>query len=329
MGGSSWSRKDYDDRTASRTSTGTPAFAYTAAVASGRTAAKVHDKLNPHGVKFRESRDSDVHPESLAIGVFFDVTGSMHRIPQVLQTKLAALMSVIIQKGYVAHPQVLFGAIGDAHSDHGPLQVGQFESGIEMEDDLTLFWLEGGGGGQMCETYELAYYFMANHTAIDCWEKRQKKGYVFTIGDEAPYETIRKAHIQKLLGYDVPSDMKTTDIIAALQARYHVFHIIAEDGGYPHDAYVEKAWRDLLGQHVLLLEDSNNVAELIAGTIGLTEGAADMDSVKDDLASEGATKHVIDTVTTTLARYAKSAGVLAKPGTASTLPDGGVAVDRL
>ena len=40
-------------------------------------AKKLHQSLNAHGVKVRESRDSDNHPESNAICVFFDVTGSM------------------------------------------------------------------------------------------------------------------------------------------------------------------------------------------------------------------------------------------------------------
>ncbi|HSH78987.1 MAG TPA: hypothetical protein VLA19_10695 [Herpetosiphonaceae bacterium] len=42
------------------------------------------------------------------------VTGSMGSVPRVLQTKLGALMRVLIEKGYVAHLQLLFGAGGVA-----------------------------------------------------------------------------------------------------------------------------------------------------------------------------------------------------------------------
>lgn len=35
----------------------------------------------------RESRDADAHPNSPAVSVLFDVTGSMGRVPRVLQTK--------------------------------------------------------------------------------------------------------------------------------------------------------------------------------------------------------------------------------------------------
>lgn len=30
-------------------------------------------------------------------------------------------------------------------------------------------------------------YFIARHTAIDCWEKHGCKGYLFLIGDEMAY----------------------------------------------------------------------------------------------------------------------------------------------
>lgn len=106
--------------------------------------------MAPLGVT-RESRDSAEHPNSLAIGVMFDVTGSMGSVPRTLQTKLGRLMRLLVEKGYVAHPQVLFGAIGDADSDRVPLQVGQFESGApgDQDDDLGKIYLEGGGGGQV------------------------------------------------------------------------------------------------------------------------------------------------------------------------------------
>jgi hypothetical protein len=34
--------------------------------------------------------------------------------------------------------------IGDATCDRAPLQIGQFESGIEINQDLAKLWLEGG-----------------------------------------------------------------------------------------------------------------------------------------------------------------------------------------
>lgn len=318
MGGSSWSDKAYYDRARTRAATNAPVFKHTDDVASGKAKAGVHPTLDPKGVTVRESRDSDAHPTSLAIGVIFDETGSMKHVPALLEKKLVNLMQLLIQKGYVAHPQILFGAIGDANSDVAPLQVGQFESGNEMEEVMALIYLEGNGGGQKCETYELAHYFFARHTAIDCWEKRGHKGYLFTIGDEKPYDVIRKAHVKQLIGDDLEADIPFATLLAELQERYHVFHLIAEKGGYPYDAEVEAKWRDYLGERVLKLDDTDDVCELIATTIGLTEGTTDLDQAARDLADVGTTKGAIDHVTQSLTPYAASAVV--KTGTAVGLP---------
>jgi len=48
--------------------------------------------------------------------VLFDVTGSMGQVPRALQQKLPQLLGLLLRQGYVEHPQILFGAIGDATS---------------------------------------------------------------------------------------------------------------------------------------------------------------------------------------------------------------------
>ena len=342
MGGSRWSDDSYQDRAAIRNARvgvhgQSAAFSYTHAVQTGAAPQAVNPLLDPKraagatspfaGRVMRESRDSADHPESLAIAVFFDVTGSMGSIPVTLEKKLAGLMALLLRKGYVDHPQILFGAVGDAHTDKSPLQVGQFESGVEMDDDLDKFYLEGNGGGQMHETYELSHYFMWKHSSIDCWEKRQHKGYFFSMGDEAPYDVVRKAHVQTFIGDALERDIPTAEVIRGLEERYHVFHIKIEEGSYRHNADIEQAWVRLLGERFLKLEDQNNVAELIASTIGLTEGTTDIDRVPDDLAVMGASAAVGRSVTQALTVYAQSshlrAGAVSGPLPAAA-PAGGV-----
>ena len=88
-------------------------------------------EMDPAGLVFRESRDSANHPNSLAVALFLDVTGSMGRIPeQLIRHKLGALMDTMIDHK-VTDPQIMFSAIGDHISDRAPLQVGQFESGTD------------------------------------------------------------------------------------------------------------------------------------------------------------------------------------------------------
>jgi hypothetical protein len=93
------------------------------------------------------SRDNSTQPNSLAIAVIFDTTGSMRRIPEIFVEKLPDLMDLLLKKGYVPEPQILFGAVNDATTDPvAALEIGQFESGNQMDDVLTNILLQGGGG---------------------------------------------------------------------------------------------------------------------------------------------------------------------------------------
>jgi hypothetical protein len=304
MGSGRWSTDVYDAEARTRRRTGTSAFAY-----SDSGARSVHDMLNPFGVT-RESRDSDEHPQSLAIAVLFDVTGSMRKVPRVLQSKLPGLLGLLLRKGYVQHPHILFGAIGDATCDRVPLQIGQFESDNRMDEDLGRIVLEGGGGGQMTESYELAMYFMARHTSIDCYEKRGRRGYLFLIGDEMPYPAVSDAQVRALIGDDLGRQPTTTrEIVAELRRRYHVYYILPSGSSYVGNTEVLETWRDLLGQNVIELDDLDAVCETIALTIGLEEGAIDLDQGLDDLREIGSGSGA--TVGRALARVGGSRGARA------------------
>src|SRR5207245_8856531 len=131
------------------------------------------------------------------------------------------------RRGYVSDPQVLFGVIGDHHAgDELPLQIGQFESDNRIETHLGNAVLEGGGGGGIQESYELALYAMARHTAIDCFEKRGEKGYCFIVGDELPYPQISRQAVQAVFGEDLQADLSTRDIVREVQERYQLYVII-------------------------------------------------------------------------------------------------------
>jgi hypothetical protein len=247
----------------------------------------VHDALNPYGVTVRESRDSDEHPRSTPIAVLFDVTGSMGGVPRKLQTKLPELFGLLLRKDYCTDPQLLFGAIGDATCDRAPLQVGQFESDNRMDDDLGRILLEGGGGGQRTESYELAMYFMARHTALDSVEKRGRRGYLFIIGDEMAYSRVNPAQVQGVIGDTLSEPLALKTILAELQRKFDVYYILPAAAGHGGDSKILAFWRKLLGQNVIALEDLDAVCETIALTVGLGEEAIDLTEGLDDLAEVG------------------------------------------
>jgi hypothetical protein len=282
MGSGIWSTDVYDAADRYRRATGASAFAY-----SDSGARTVHSALDPKDVGMRESRDSDEHPDSVAIAVMFDVTGSMGSVPRVLQQKLPQLLGLLLRKGYVKDPQILFGAIGDATCDRVPLQVGQFESDNRLDDDLGRFVLEGGGGGQMTESYELAMYFMARHTSIDCHAKRGKRGYLFIIGDEQAYGRVKPGEVRDVIGDKLGEPIALRAIVEEVRRMYDTYYILPAGSSYAGNTTILDFWKDLLGQNVIALDDLDAVCETIALTVGLGEDTIDLDEGLEDLREVG------------------------------------------
>jgi hypothetical protein len=282
MGSGRWSTNVYDAAARFRAATGASAFAY-----SDSGAGRTHPDLDPLGVSARESRDSAEHPQSVAIAVLFDVTGSMRAVPRVLQAKLPQLLGLLLRKGYVADPQIMFGAIGDATCDRAPLQVGQFESDNRMDDDLGRILLEGGGGGQKTESYELALYFMARHTETDCYGQRGRRGYLFIIGDEMAYFRVKPAEVRQVIGDELGQPLPVAELVAEVTAKWDTYYILPAGASYVGDAQVLGFWRDLLGQNVIELSDLDAVCETIALTVGLGEDAISLDDGLADLSDVG------------------------------------------
>src|SRR5260370_27630915 len=98
MGTTRWSDDHYCDRARLRAHTGKDAFEHDHAIRNGVVDRAVHPKMNPRGVRVRESRDSDTHPESHAVVVLFHATGSMQGGPRRLQAQLPKLMGLLSRK---------------------------------------------------------------------------------------------------------------------------------------------------------------------------------------------------------------------------------------
>lgn len=337
MGGSRWSDESYSTVTSTRSALKGTLFDHDKDIRTGVVAAKVHAtldptkiKLDPSGLKLRESRDSAEHPESNAILIGLDVTGSMGSVIKAIHGKLPTLMGLLLRKAYLSDPQILFGAIGDATCDKVPLQVGQFESGVEMEGDLSKFYIEGGGGGQQTESYELFAYVGAYHTAIDCFEKRGRKGYCFFIGDEMTYPRVRKDEVKKLLGVSLEVDIPVKEVFQKLQEKYNVFLIFPEGASHGRDTHISDYWKELIGaEQVLHLKDPSAVAELIATQIGLCEGTTDIAAAAKDLTDHGTAESTVAMVIGSVSKaYAR--GEIAKVPAGTLTPSGKPsAVERL
>jgi hypothetical protein len=340
MGASSYSSSVFDSTIGRAVAAGIDTFSYSADVSSGKVATAVHPTLDPKlvagpksphaGKVMRESRDSDAHLNSVAISVLFDVTGSMGSGPRKFVEKLGPLMGLIIKKGYLADPQIMFGAIGDETSDNVPLQIGQYESGNEMDASLTNIYIEGGGGGQHYESYELAFYFMARHTSADCWEKRGKKGYLFIVGDECFRAKVSKGAIKRIVGDEVTEDLSTESVLEELREKYEVIWIFPNCSGYYNDTLTAGPLSKEFGQNFIRLEKVEEIAELIAATIGIAEGY-DPKDVTTALIDAGMSKAAAGRVTTALAVAGATTTLTKKAATVEgdLVVSGKDSVDRL
>ena len=307
MGGTRWSEDHYTKRETARTSRGAKsAFEYHDSLRDSGKDLVVHPTLDPQhrnkiGELIRESLDSETHPDSRAVVVLFAVTASMCDNPPIFQKHLPKLMSLLIDRGFLDDPHVLLGAIGDAHGDEIPLQIGQFEAGVEIDDALTNLVLEGGGGPGTEESYELPIWFFANYSRMDCLNKRQKKGYFFIIGDESPYMTVNRRQVEKLFGVKLQVNAPLSDVVKKLQEQYECFYIQPSGTAHWREEKVLAPWRELFGQNVLLLNDPKAICELIASQIGVCEGKTTVEKVETELAEE-VSKETIDSVMAALRR---------------------------
>ncbi len=227
---------------------------------------QIHESMEPSKALIREARDSENHPHSVPIIIALDVTGSMDRIPHhMVRDGLPRLVSNVIERG-IPDPQILFLAVGDAKCDSYPLQVGQFESGDEELDLwLTRTYLEGRGGGNGGESYSLAWYFASKHTVTDAWEKRNEKGFLFTIGDEPCHRTISAHEIKEIMGETIEASLSDVELLERAKQKYNVYHLHIMEGDRGEDSL--RYWEDLLKENCIKVKDHTQIDKAIADII--------------------------------------------------------------
>ncbi|MBF0553218.1 MAG: hypothetical protein HQK96_01530 [Nitrospirae bacterium] len=257
----------------------------------GRSAEKIYTEsaldstLDPKDVKVRESCDSADSPESTAVIIALDVTGSMGNVLAAVAKKLGDLVLQIYDKQPITNPHLMFMGIGDAEmGDRAPLQVTQFEADIRIAEQLRKIYFEQGGGGNGYESYILAWYFAGFHTKIDCFDKRKKKGFLFTIGDEEPTPMIRACDAERVLGYKPEKDFSAEEVLEAAKGMYHVYHLVIEEGQHcrANRDVVMREWSNLLGERAIPVSNHEKVAEVILSILQRASGKK-VDEITSDM----------------------------------------------
>lgn len=226
------------------------------------TARHIDPALDPKGVKIRECRDSEEHPNTIPVILGVDVTGSMGSACAAVARQLDKIITGLYED--VKDVEFMVMGIGDFAYDRAPLQVSQFESDVRICDQLGKIWFERGGGGNAFESYTAAWYFAQNHTDLDCW-KRGKKGIIITMGDEPLNPYLPGRVFNRVFGYD-SQDIDTIELYKQVTEKFDVYHIIITDpesSGWRYLEHDKKTWGELLdGQH-LFDKKSDELPEVI------------------------------------------------------------------
>ncbi len=228
---------------------------------------KCDPRFDPKFINMREARDSEDHPESTPIIIGLDVTGSMGYLAQKVATEaLNETMMKLYSTNVVKDPALMFAAYGD-YQDQSPLQVTQFESDIRVAEQLLDLWLEDGGSGQVVPS--LLWYFAAKHTMLDNFEKRHKKGFIFTIGDNA---RCREDSLNELYQrvFDEKVSMSVAEILQIAKEKFEIFHLYLAESG---EAIPNDIRRTQLHGHTMKIapEEIDAIPEILISAMQMTE----------------------------------------------------------
>lgn len=203
-----------------------------------------------------------------------DVTGSMGEWPAVMFSKLPYLE--IEGKEYLGESmEIAFSAVGDAYVDNYPLQVRPFAKGLELETRLKELVIEGGGGGQVTESYELAALYFARKVEMP---KAVKPVIVF-IGDEAAYGYIDRDQAKQYLDIDLEKRLTTKDVFEELKNKFSVYLVrkpyetSSRNAMSSVDQGIYAQWEELLGaERIAHLPDASRVVDVIFGLLANETG---------------------------------------------------------
>lgn len=249
---------------------------------------KLDQSLNPRNV-VRECRDTEEHPNTIPVILALDVTGSMGSAATEVAKRLNSIMTSLYES--VTDVEFLIMGIGDLYCDDAPIQASQFESDVRIAEQLDKIYFEGGGGGNMYESYSGAWYFGARHTDLDCW-KRGKKGIIITLGDEPLNPYLSKSGIANVFGDNVQDDVQTEDIYEEASKKFDIYHLVVDDSHTCYKWYkdeIKKSWSKYLDGEHLLTVNLDTIAPTITDIVKQSSQNNDVVYLNSD-APTGGTK---------------------------------------
>jgi hypothetical protein len=216
---------------------------------------------------------------------------------KIIYDKLPMFYGQLMINQYVQDPALSFCAIGDATCDSTPLQVTEFGQGHSLDQLLNKVYLEGGGGGNITESYELAAYFYLKHSDVS----QAALPYMFITGDEAFYDKVSKDHIKEVIGSHVQKDADSKKMFDELKKKYNLFLLHKPYSESHANSKIITKWQNTLGkEHILELVTPKACIDVMLGAISIVSEARTLQAYIEDMKDRGQDQNRIDEVTRAL-----------------------------
>ncbi len=297
MGGGYYERDDSNDYNSTNNTNN--AYSYSSTAEKLILRDDIHPDLNPKNYSSVNLASKGRTPIVFAV----DVTGSMGEWVKIIYDKFPMFYGQLNLHEYAYDPTVSFCAIGDAECSKVPLQVSGFASGLDIDSIITKLYLEGGGGGNLRESYELAAHFYLEK----CNLVNHEFPFLFITGDEAFFNEITVKNVQKVFGGEkIAENLNSREVMRNLKDKFNVFHLRKKFEDENKEKGMYKQWCDTLGaERVLQVNCPKACIDVILGAIAITTGSRTLTDYIRDMSSRGQTNERIDEITKALILYDK------------------------
>jgi len=269
---------------------------------SNQMVGKVHE-INQifDPMRFKSEKLVSTHANPIVFAL--DVTGSMGEWVKIVYDKLPMFYGQIMLQKYLNDPSLSFCAIGDVKTDEAPLQVSNFYQGCELDEVLCKIYLEGKGGGNEHESYDLGAYFYSEKVNLI----NQDIPFFFLTCDEKFWEECRLQNFKKVFGH--PIENNNQQIVSKyywskILNKYNFFVLRKSFKKKIIDLEIKIQWERMIGkERVLHISEPKAVIDVILGAICITSGAKDLKGYVNDMVQRGQTKQRISEVKEALLPY--------------------------
>ena len=212
----------------------------------------------------------------------YDVTGSMGGLPKIIFDKVPMMAGQLTEQNYLEEVEISIAAIGDVLCDQAPLQVCDFSVIKSLDEWLQRIWLEGNGGGQRKESYELIAYFYAKK----CEMPNAKTPIFLFTGDEGLREKLPAATLREHFGEDAES-MDACDVFDELKKKFRNNVFLIHRPYYQTlsaDEEIVAQWEKALGKEkVIKIKNDLAIADITLGLFAIVSRKRTLEEYLQDM----------------------------------------------